>query len=63
MHVSRGLLKYFDCQHYQAMMTYVEQQLPELQKLTEQKLNSIIKYPNFYQRELSVQPTNRFQGP
>lgn len=48
-----GLLKCFDCQHHQAMMAYVEQRLPELQKLTEQQLDSIIEHPNFYQRDLN----------
>ena len=48
-----GLLKCLDCQHYRAMMAYVEQRTPDLQKLTEQQLNALMEEPSFYKRDLN----------
>lgn len=51
-----GLLKCFDCQHYQAMMAYVEQRAPQLNQLTENQLDAILRTPNFYKRDLNRYP-------
>lgn len=45
--------KCFDCQHYRAMIAYVERRKPELDELDEQQLDQIMASANFYQRDLT----------
>jgi len=54
--------KCFDCQHYRAMISYVERRKLALEELNEHQLDEIMASPNFYTRNLTRQSLDEPQS-